>query len=197
MLLNNYSSHKCPDAEKSEIFVKENEHSSCPIVKAVKAAQKAVRSGKEMSATAKPELEISATYALQTSSVSQVGTQLDSKAKSVLTPSAKTLLTTTQQNLLSPENNMAATDAKPLFTSELVDDRSIHSRFHVSPIARMVLALLISFHGLGQTPGIGGGQSLSDFEISNKGITLHKSGLALNYDRFLPVDKNDRPVYSI
>jgi hypothetical protein len=84
---------------------------------------------------------------------------------------------------------LAEQQSKNLFDSNQVDDRSIQSRFKVSLIARTTLALLIFFHGLGQTPGIGStGQSFSDFEISNSVISRHKSGLALTYSRFDSVD---------
>jgi hypothetical protein len=170
MLPNTYSCQKCPDAENREILIaKQNQTSTCPL---------------ERESAQKPSQEPSQTKGLRLSTLTETSLPGLNIAKEL--PGAKT----------SPF--LAEQQSKNLFDSNQLDDRSIQSRFKVSLVARTTLALLIFFHGLGQTPGIGStGQSFSDFEISNSVISRHKSGLALTYSPFDSVDSRDRPVYSI
>lgn len=162
MLPITYSCQKCPDAENREIFIaKQNQTSTCPLEQK-ESAQKTSQAPSQTKGLRLPTLMETSLPAL-------------SMAKGLATAKTSPFLVEQQ--------------SKNLFDSNQVDDRSIQSRFKVSLIARTTLALLIFFHGLGQTPGIGStGQSFSDFEISNSVVSRHKSGLALTYSRFDSVD---------
>lgn len=162
MLPNTYSCQKCPDAENREIFIaKQNQTSTCPL--------------EQKESAEKPSQTLSQTKGLRLPALMETSLPVQSIGKGL--PTAKS----------SPF--LAEQQSKNLFDSNQVDDRSIQSNFKVSLIARTALALLIFFHGLGQTPGIGStGQSFSDFEISSSVISRHKSGLALTYSRFDSVD---------
>lgn len=162
MLPNTYSCQKCPDAENREIFIaKQNQTSTCPLEQK-KSAQQPSPPRTQSPPLILPSITETTRTALSIPKGLSIG-----KASPFLAEQ-------------EPEN---------LFDSSQLDDRSVQSRFKVSLIARTVLALLIFFHGLGQTPGIGStGQCFSDFEISNSVVARHKTGLALTYSQFDSVD---------
>ncbi|MBX9571977.1 MAG: hypothetical protein K2X77_24000 [Candidatus Obscuribacterales bacterium] len=199
MLPNNYSCQKCPDAIKAEVFVKEE--GACQISKEVGGLTKA-QASQPASRTRETVVESMFTISDAKEARLAIASQnlINSGTNAVLLNSNSPQLTgqlPTQDSFKETKDYLNAV-ARPSFDSPSIDDRSIQSRITVSPIARTFMALLISFHGLAQVPGVGGaGQSFADFEISNKVVVPHKSGLALTYNRFAPVDSQDRPVYSI
>ena len=205
MLPNSYSCQKCPDAAKAEVRINENE-STCNTASLKLLTPSGLDANRTELSTQQTLMQNSDTLVVpknnpQTQSSSHLnsaqlaGTELNKGSKE---PKLALSASQNQSSARLSHPKLSLSKHSPAFSSESIDDRSIQSRFTVSPIARTVMALLISLHGFYQTPGIGTkNPSLSDFDISSHVIQIHKSGLNLSDKPSSTVDSSDRPVYSI